>query len=154
MSSSWQTIHAANPMGGEKTKANARAGLGRKAVSVSNEPYLTTAAPANAPTASVARNATVLAGEEGGSSAPRSVSGSALVALVALVALRAWRVLNGVYCELERAMRQPIVPKGDIFANIVRCMALVDENSITTIFQGFQGFKSFYDEFEQDRKSR
>ena len=65
MSSSWLTIHAANPMGGEKTKANARAGLGRKAVSVSNEPYLTTAAPANAPTASVARNATVLAGEEG-----------------------------------------------------------------------------------------
>lgn len=151
MSSSWLTIHAANPMGGEKTKANARAGLGRKAVSVSNEPYLTTAAPANAPTASVARNATVLAGEEGGSSAPRSVSGSALVALVAL---RAWRVLNGVYCELERAMRQPIVPKGDVFANIVRCMALVDENSSTTIFQGFQGFKSFYDEFEQDRKSR
>ena len=58
-----------------------------------------------------------------------------IVALVALVALRAWRVLNGVYCELERAMRQPIVPKGDVFANIVRCMALVDENSSTTIFQ-------------------
>jgi len=135
-------------MGGEKTKANARAGLGRKAVSVSNEPYLTTAAPANAPTASVARNATVLAGEEGGSSAPRSVSGSALVALVALVALRAWRVLNGVYCELERAMRQPIVPKGDVFANIVRCMALVDENSSTSVFS------KGYDEFEQDRKSR
>lgn len=124
----WLSIHAANPMGGEKTMANARAGLGVNAASVSNEPYLTTAAPANAPPATVPRNATVLAGEEGGSSAPLSVSGSARLGL------NKERLWNGVESGRGRAMRQPIAPIGDVFPNAARCIELDDGRKVDFVF--------------------
>ena len=112
----WLSIHAANPMGGEKTMANARAGLGVDAASVSSEPYLTTAAPANAPPATVPRNATVLAADEGGFSP--SESGSARLA----PGLLGKRSGNAVGTARGRAMRQLTAPNEAGFCNAARCM--------------------------------
>ena len=55
----WLSIQAAYTLGGVNTITKARTGLGVKATELSSDPYLMTAAPANAPAVRVVRNMVV-----------------------------------------------------------------------------------------------